>query len=65
MIQGYYILKFRPSWSELAALNPIEYNVEGMAKKNVASHAFKALKDDDLKDCEKIYITITENTFRK
>ena len=37
--------------SELAALNPIEDTVEGMIKKiRAASYAFKALKDDDLRD---------------
>ena len=37
--------------SELSALNPLEDNVEGMAKKNRAgSYAFKTLKDDDLRD---------------
>ena len=37
--------------SELAALNPIENTVEGMANKNRAEYyTFKALKDDDLRD---------------
>ena len=37
--------------SEFAALNLIENTVEGIATKiRAASYAFKALKDDDIRD---------------
>ena len=42
--------------SELAALNPIEDTVVGMIKNiRAASYAFKALKDDDLRDHARSY----------
>ena len=46
--------------SELASLNDIEDTVEGMTNIiRAASYAFKALKDNYLSKCEKIYIPST------